>query len=71
MQNIINGKFVDASDKSVMNIVNPYTGKVIDTVPNSTKKDVDKAVACAKKAQEKWAQVPVHEKVELLKKFLW
>lgn len=70
MQNIINGKFVDASDKSVMNIVNPYTGKVIDTVPNSTKKDVDKAVACAKKAQEKWAQVPVHEKVELLKKFL-
>ena len=53
MQNIINGKFVDASDKSVMNIVNPYTGKVIDTVPNSTKKDVDKAVACAKKAQEK------------------
>ena len=38
MQNIINGKFVDASDKSVLEIVNPYTGKVIDTVPNSTAK---------------------------------
>ena len=70
MQNIINGKLADASDKSTMNIVNPYTGKVIDTVPNSTKKDVNKAVAYAIKAQEKWAQVPVAEKVEILKKFL-
>ena len=33
MQMIINGAKVDASDKSVIEITNPYTGKVIGTVP--------------------------------------
>ena len=70
MLNIINGKHVEASDKSVINIVNPYTGKKIDTVPNSTVKDVKKAVECAKKAQRNWAKVPISKKVELLKIFL-
>ena len=56
MQNIINGKNVDASDKSVFKITNPYTGRLIDTVPNATKKDVNRAVAYANKAQQKWAK---------------
>ena len=54
MQNIINGKFCDASNKATMNIVNPYTNRVIDTVPNSTEKDAKKAVEYAKKAQKTW-----------------
>ena len=70
MQNIINGKWVDASDKSTMNIVNPYTGKVIDTVPNATAKDVNKAVEYAKKAGKTWANVPIHKKVDILDHFL-
>ena len=59
MQNIINGKFVDASDKSTINIINPYTGRKIDTVPNATAKDVKKAVDCAKKEQKVWKLVPI------------
>lgn len=70
MQNIINGRWADASDKATMNIVNPYTGKVVATVPDSNEKDVKKAVEYAKKAQPKWASVPVHKKVSILKKFL-
>ena len=70
MKMIINGKQVDASDKSVMEIVNPYTGKVIDTVPNATEKDVDTAVKLAHKAFPAWAEVPLTQKVDLLKKFL-
>ena len=70
MLNIINGKHVEASDNSVINIVNPYTGRKIDTVPNSTAKDVKKAVECAKRAQKNWKQVPISKKVELLKIFL-
>ena len=70
MKMIINGKQVDASDKSVMEIVNPYTGKIIDTVPNATEKDVDTAVKSAHKAFPAWAEVPLTQKVDLLKKFL-
>ena len=70
MLNIINGKEVASSDKKTMNIVNPYTKRVVDTVPRSTEKDVGKAVAYAKKAQPAWAKVPVHEKGTILKRFL-
>ncbi len=70
MKNIINGEYCDASDQSVMEIVNPYTGEVVDYVPNSTEKDVNLAVQAAKRAQKKWAQVPVYKKVEILNKFL-
>lgn len=70
MQSIINGKFASASDKSTINIVNPYTLKVIDKVPNCTAKDVNRAVDYAKKAGESWAKVPVYHKCEILEKFL-
>lgn len=70
MQNIINGRWTDASDKKTMNIINPYTGKVVDTVPDSSEKDVKRAVEYAKKAQVKWALIPVYKKVEILKKFM-
>ena len=70
MKNIINGKWVDASDKSVMEIINPFTGKKIDTVPNMTKKDVNRAVEYAKSAQKSWKNVPIHQKVKILQKFL-
>ena len=70
MQCIMNGRWVDSSDKSTMNIVNPYTGKVMYTVPNCTVKDANKAVEYAKKAQPAWAKVPVHQKVDILQRFL-
>lgn len=53
MQSIINGKWADASDKSTLDIVNPYTGKVLYTVPNCTEKDVNRAVEYAQKSQKK------------------
>lgn len=70
MQMIINGKPCDASDKSVMRIVNPYNGKLIDTVPAGTEKDVDKAVKYAQQAFETWKEVPIHKKADILNKFM-
>lgn len=70
MKMIIDGKAVDSSDGKVLNVLNPATGEVIDTVPLATEDDVNKAVSCAKEAQKIWAKVPVYEKVEILKKFI-
>ena len=44
MKMIINGKAVNSSDKTVLEIINPYTQQLIDTVPNASEKDVDNAV---------------------------
>lgn len=66
----INGVPSDASDGAVIEVINPATGAVIDTVPQATEEDVDRAVACAKDAQKEWADVPVSEKVAILYRFL-
>ena len=36
MKMLIGGKFVDSSDGAKMDVVNPATGKVVDTVPAGT-----------------------------------
>ena len=70
MKMIINGKAVDSSDGKTLNVVNPATGIVIDTVPSATEEDINAAVAAAKSAQKIWAKIPVYEKVQIMKKFI-
>ena len=70
MKMFINGAQCDASDGATIEVTNPATGAVIDTIPAATKEDVDRAVACAKEAQKAWADVSVSQKVEILYKFL-
>lgn len=70
MKMIINGKAVDSSDSKTLDVINPATGVVIDTVPSATEEDIKAAVAAAKTAQKIWAKVPVYEKVEIMKKFI-
>ena len=70
MKMIINGKAVDASDGKVLEIINPATGKVIDTVPAATTEDVNMAVAAAKSGQKIWAKIPVYKKVEIIRNFI-
>ncbi len=70
MHMLINGKSVGASDGAVIDVINPATGKLVDTVPSATQEDVTHAISCAQKAQPAWAAVPVHEKVDILLRFL-
>lgn len=48
MKNLIGGEKLDASNGAVIEVINPATKEVIDTVPNSTVEDVDIAVKIAK-----------------------
>lgn len=70
MKMIIGGKEADARDGAVIEVINPAVGEVIDTVPAATKDDVDQAVALAVAAQKTWAKVPVHEKADIMYRFL-
>ena len=70
MKMVINGKEACSSDGKVIEVTNPATGAVIDTVPAATCEDVDRAVTCAKAAQKEWAKVPVYKRAEIMKKFL-
>lgn len=70
MKMIINGKAADAAGLAVLEVTNPATGAVVDTVPSAAKADIDAAVAAAKEAQPVWAAVPVHQKADILMRFL-
>ena len=70
MKNLINGEHVDAVNGAIIELVNPANGEYIDTVPNSTAEDVDKAVKAARVAQKAWAKTPMHERGRILEKYV-
>ncbi|MCD7854612.1 MAG: aldehyde dehydrogenase family protein [Clostridiales bacterium] len=70
MKMFINGLPTDASDGKTIDVINPATGAVVDTVPSATEDDVKTAVEKALAAQKIWAEVPVYEKAEIMYKFL-
>jgi len=52
---LIDGKFVDGSNKTTIDVVNPTTGKVVTKISEGTEKDVDLAVKAAQRAYDtKW-----------------
>ena len=69
MKMLIGGEFVDASDKKVSEVVNPVTGEVVDTVPEATLEDLDRAIALAVEGQREWNAVPLHRKLAILEKY--
>jgi betaine-aldehyde dehydrogenase len=54
IHNVINGEIQAASDGQMMDIVNPSTGEVFASAPNSSAADVDLAFQAAGKAFETW-----------------
>ena len=69
MKNLIGYEWKEASNGAKIEVVNPATSELIDTVPNVTLEDVDEAVNVAKIEQKKWAQRPIHERASILYKF--
>ena len=64
-QNYVNGQFVDATGNKSMDIVSPLDGTLLSTVPLSTSKDLDDAVAAAKAAFPSWSKTPIKERVQV------
>ncbi len=65
LPNYINGEWKVFSG-DMAHVVNPATGESVTQVPLSTSETVREAVATAKVAQKKWAQVPAPIRGELL-----
>jgi betaine-aldehyde dehydrogenase len=68
LKNMIGGKFVEPTDGEMEDVFNPATGEVIARAPLSSEKDVDEAVAAARKASESWGNTTPGERQALLLK---
>ncbi|KAJ3769031.1 aldehyde dehydrogenase [Lentinula raphanica] len=66
----IDGTFVDGSNHTTIDVINPSTGKLITQVSEGTAKDVDRAVEAARKAfKNSWGlKVPGSARGQLLYK---
>ena len=70
MKNLIGYEWKDARDGNIIEVVNPATQELIDTVPNVTDEDVDEAVKVAEIEQKKWAKTSIYERADILYKFV-
>ena len=66
MRMLIDGEWVDRNEK--INVVDPYDGKIIDTVPRGAASDVQKAVAAAVEGFQICRKLPTHQRVDILRK---
>ncbi|MEY4400789.1 MAG: hypothetical protein RL072_654 [Actinomycetota bacterium] len=55
-RNFIEGKHVDAAKGETLDIINPATGKVYATSPNSKQADIDAAMAAAQRGFDVWKE---------------
>ena len=68
VKNYIAGEFTKNGHKT-LNVLCPSDGKIISTVPLSTKNDLDAAVESAAKAFPKWSSTPIKERVQVFYKY--
>jgi len=69
MKSLIGKNWVDSRDGKVIEVYNPATNELIDTVPSLTEEQINEAVAEAKKAQKSWEEMPLHKRCSILMKF--
>ena len=65
----IDGRWVDADDKSTLDIINPVNQEIIGQVPNCGAEETNVAINAAAEAQKKWQKYPAKEKASILRDF--
>ena len=77
-QAFINNQWINASetsnntndnDNDTSDVINPFNGQVIGTIPNLSKEQITQAVTFAHQAQTKWAKKTAKERSHILNKW--
>ena len=68
LENFIGGNFIGPLSGNFIDNVNPATGAVYGQIPDSNDKDIEVAVAAAKKAFPAWSVLPAEKKFIILNK---
>ncbi len=68
-RNYIDGEWVDAGSGETFESTSPANGEHIGTFPKSSVDDVDRAVAAAASAYERWRLVPAPKRGEIIFRF--
>lgn len=69
MKSLFKGQWQDAKSKEVINVTNPATNELIDTVPNLSAEEINEAVEYANQMQKSWEDKSVVARCETMLKF--
>jgi acyl-CoA reductase-like NAD-dependent aldehyde dehydrogenase len=64
MKMYIAGEWIDTEEK--IEVLNPYSGEVVDTVPNAAPQEVEKALASAARGAQAMAELPAYQRFSIL-----
>ena len=64
----IDGEFVKGGGRKEQDVYDPATGDVIGLLPHATKEDLDRALAAAERAFEKWRTSSPMERSKVLRR---
>lgn len=70
IQQYINGEWMDSSNKSTIDVINPATEEVFAQVAAGSEEDVDKAVHAAKNAFRSFSKTTAKERMDLLQRII-
>ena len=70
MKSLIGKVWRDAASGAVIEVTNPATGELVDTVPSLSAEEVNEAVDYAYVAQKEWEKLPIHERCAIMMKFV-
>jgi acyl-CoA reductase-like NAD-dependent aldehyde dehydrogenase len=65
-QMFINGERVDAASGATMEVHNPATGELVDSVPRADADDTCRAIEAAAAAFPTWSKTPAHKRAQIL-----
>lgn len=63
---MVNGEWVEAGDGSTIDVINPYDGSVVASVPKANRADARVAIQAAESAMPAWADTSPDERSSLL-----
>lgn len=66
VQQYIDGEWIDSTNSTVIDVINPATEEVFGQISDGTKEDVDKAVKAARKAFPSFSMTTIEERIALL-----
>ena len=70
MKMFIGGQQTDAADQKVIEIINPATFEVIDTVPNANIEDLECSLNYAQEGKCEWSNTPLYKRSNILLKYV-
>lgn len=63
---LVGGEWIPSSTGKTLSVLNPFTGKILGSVPMLSPTDIDDAIGFAHKTQPAWANLTVHQRSQLL-----